>query len=194
MPLKLVLEFSDNDLQYFRDIMEQTWRRNAQRGEEAILTEAKRLLEAAQQGEGPEYVRKRLDDLATLIALVEDADWPLEQQDRGRVMAAISYFAEPEDIIPDKIPGLGFLDDALMAEIVVEELKHDLQGYREFCEYRRQREAEGGKDAHVSREDWLHAKRHQLFLRMERRRRESHRHGSTEGPTDPILGYMSYPY
>ncbi len=194
MPLKLVLELSDSDLGYYRQIMEETCERNAKRGEKAILEEARRLLDRAQHGEGPEYVRRRLSDLGTLIALLEDPEWPLEDRERGRIMAAISYFAEPEDMIPDKIPGLGFLDDALMAEIVIDELKHDLEGYREFSEYRKQQEAIRGKEAHVSREDWLGERRRQIFLRIKRRQEERRRHGSTESPTDPILAYRSYPY
>ncbi len=194
MPLKLVLELSDSDIGYYRKVMEETCERNATRGEKAILEEARRLLERAQNGEGPDYVRKRLADLGTLIALLDDEEWPLEDQERGRIMAAISYFAEPEDMIPDAIPGLGFLDDALMAEIVIDELKHDLEGYREFCEYRKQQEAIRGEDAHVSREAWLGERRRQIFLRIKRRQQESRRHGSSEAPTDPILAYRSYPY
>lgn len=53
---------------------------------------------------------------------------------RERVVVALSYFAEPQDLIPDNVPGLGFLDDALLAELVIEELEPDVAGYREFCD------------------------------------------------------------
>jgi Protein of unknown function (DUF1232) len=92
-------------------------------------------------------------------------------------------------MIPDKIPGLGFLDDALMAELVIRELKHELDGYRDYCEYRENEATLRGKNA--SRADWLAAKRRQIFLRIKRRQREGTRHGSTEGWTLPILRYKS---
>jgi uncharacterized membrane protein YkvA (DUF1232 family) len=92
-------------------------------------------------------------------------------------------------MIPDAIPGLGFLDDALMAELVIRELKHELDAYRDFCKYRESREALRGRDAHVTRKDWLAAKRRQLFYRMNRRREERRRHYSTAEPTLPILRY-----
>ena len=152
MTLKLVLELADSDLAYYREVMDATWRRNENRREKELLEGTRRLLQEGQKAEAPEYVRKRLDDLGTLISMLEDGEWPLEQNDRRRILAALSYFADPTDMIPDKIPGLGFLDDALMAELVIGELKHELDGYREFCEFRGNEKTLRGK-THVSRED-----------------------------------------
>jgi uncharacterized membrane protein YkvA (DUF1232 family) len=190
MTLKLVIDLSDADLEYYRQYVDATWRRNAQRDEKDLVDGARQLLQQSRQTEAPECVRKRLDDLGTLLAMLEDPEWPLEAADRQRIVVAISYFADPSDMIPDKIPGLGFLDDALMAELVIRELKHDLEGYRDFCAYREKQEALRGKDAKVSRGDWLAAKRRQIFLRIKRRQLESRRHGSRDGPTDPILRYQ----
>jgi hypothetical protein len=94
------------------------------------------------------------------------------------------------DVIPDNLPGLGYLDDALVAELVVRELGHDLDAYRDFCRYRAQQEQRGFKK-NVKREDWLAAKRRQLFLRMKRRREERRRHRSKAllSPTPSILQY-----
>ena len=191
MTLKLVIDLSDADLEYYREALYASSDRRAQRGEKELVNAARQLLEQTRQAEAPECVRKRLDDLGSLIAMLEDGEWPLEREDRQRIVAAISYFANPTDIVYDKLPGLGFLDDALMAEVVIKDLQHELDGYREFCEYREIQESQRGHDVHVSREDWLAAKRRQIFLRIKRRQRERRRHGSHDGPTDPILRYQS---
>lgn len=115
MARKLELELSDSDLDHVRQVMDETWRRNANQGETEIMDQARRLLERARKPEAPEYVRQRLEDVGTLISMLEDSEWPLEQEDRGRIVVALSCFAEPQDMIPDNIPGLGFLDDALLA-------------------------------------------------------------------------------
>lgn len=187
MALKIQLELSDEDLAYYRKVMDAYWQRNAKRGEEELLTGARRLLTQQSEMKGPEYVQQRLEDLRTLLAALDDSEWPLEDADRKRIVAAVGYFAAPKDMIPDKIPGLGLLDDALMAEIIVRELKHELAGYRDFCKFRDNEAQLRGKQ--VSREDWLAAKRRQIFLRIKRRQDESRRHASTDGPTDPILRY-----
>lgn len=186
MPLKLELELSDRDLEYFKSVIEETWQRNAKKEEAEILEGVRRLLQQAQESEAPDYVSKRLEDLGTMVSLLEDSEWPLEQKYRERILAAISYFAEPDDLIPDKIPGLGFLDDALMAEIVMGELGEEADGYREFCEYRTNQEEIHGKDKQVRREDWLADQRRQIRYRIERRMNERRmRHSSNFG----FLGY-----
>lgn len=40
--------------------------------------------------------------------------WALDEADRQRVLGALAYFADPNDIIPDNVAVLGFLDDAVM--------------------------------------------------------------------------------
>jgi uncharacterized membrane protein YkvA (DUF1232 family) len=189
MTLKIVLELSDEDLGYYRQVMDAVWRKNAKRAEKELVDGARRLLKQATKAKAPEYVQTRLADLGVLITMLDDAEWPLDAEDRGRIVAAVGYFAVPKDMIPDKIPGLGFLDDALMAELVIRELKPELDGYRAFCEYRDNEAELRGRN--VTRADWLAAKRRQIFLRIKRRRQEGWRRSArSDGPTDPILRYQ----
>jgi uncharacterized membrane protein YkvA (DUF1232 family) len=189
MTLRIVLELSEDDLGYYRQVMDAVWRRNAKRAEKELVAGARRLLQQAHKAKAPEYVQKRLADLGVLIALLDDPEWPLDEADRQRILAAVGYFAVPKDMIPDKIPGLGFLDDALMAELVIRELKPELDGFRDFCRYR-ENEATLRGNTNVSRTDWLAAKRRQIWYRIRRRQQERRRHASNEPPTDPILRYQ----
>jgi uncharacterized membrane protein YkvA (DUF1232 family) len=82
------------------------------------------------------------------------------------VLNALAYFTEPDDLIPDHIPGLGFLDDAIMVELVVRELEHEIEAYRDFCDFRESHTASG-------RDDWLTERREELQTRMRQRREQS---------------------
>jgi uncharacterized membrane protein YkvA (DUF1232 family) len=188
MPLKITLELSDDDLSYYARVMDSIWKNNKNRAEKELIDGARRLLKQATKAKAPEYVQERLADLEVLCSMLDDPQWLLEGDDRARISAAVGYFAVPKDMIPDKIPGLGFLDDALMAELVGRELKPELDGYRDFCNYRdNERKLRGKSD--VSREDWLASKQRQIWLRIKRRQQERRRHGSTDGPTPSLLRY-----
>ena len=89
----------------------------------------------------------------------------------------LAYFTEPEDLIPDHIPGLGFLDDAIMIELVVRELRHEIEAYEDFCRYREKIRSEQGRRKGVSRADWLEDRRRDLQTRMRRRRKKSDESG-----------------
>jgi uncharacterized membrane protein YkvA (DUF1232 family) len=191
MTLKLVVEFSEADLEHYRHVLQAAWQRGSKRPEAELVQSARRLLEKVRASQLSATVRKRLEDLGTLIAMLEDPEWALEGEDRERILAVTSYFAEPVDLIPDNVPGLGYLDDALMAELILRELRPELDAYRDFCGFREDQERLRGSGAQVDREDWLAAKRRQLFARMKRRRANPRRHGSKDSPTPPILQYRA---
>jgi uncharacterized membrane protein YkvA (DUF1232 family) len=49
-------------------------------------------------------------------------------------LAAILYFLNPLDMIPDFLPGLGYLDDATIVAFVVNSLKNDLEAFKQFTQ------------------------------------------------------------
>lgn len=69
-----------------------------------------------------------------------------------------------------------------MIELVVQDLKHEIEAYDDFCKYRTSKaKLLGRKDAVASRESWLAARRGQLQSRMRRRRRRDR--GGRGGPS-----------
>jgi len=66
---------------------------------------------------------------------------------------------------------LGYLDDAVMIEMCVRDLQHELDAYDDFCDFRqRQAERLGLDPAKVGRADWLGGRREELVDRMHQRR------------------------
>ena len=84
----------------------------------------------------PDFILDRLLRLDDMIAMVRDTAWALPEQDRERVLSALVYFCDPQDVIPDSVPVLGFLDDAVMIELCVRDLKHEIDAYDDFCDFR----------------------------------------------------------
>ncbi|MDA3845105.1 MAG: YkvA family protein [Vallitaleaceae bacterium] len=49
-------------------------------------------------------------------------------------VSALIYIVSPIDLIPDIIPGIGYLDDAAVMHFVIQALHNDIQTYRDWKE------------------------------------------------------------
>ena len=171
MGLRVTFDLDDNDLRHFRLIMQQARTTAARIAPEEIVASAKDLLDSIGSEGAPAFVTERLQKLRLLIDMLSDIEWRLPQAEANRVLNALAYFAEPEDLIPDSIPGLGFLDDAIMIELICRELKHEIEAYQDFCDYRARIRRDAGHNTRVSRDEWLENRRSKLQSRMRRRKR-----------------------
>ena len=173
MTISLNFELNDRDLEHFHAEMEAAKKAAAGKSAAEIIDCAARLLADAQKGEIPDFILQRLLRLDDMIAMARDEAWALAGEDRDRVLGALAYFCNPDDVIPDHVKVLGFLDDAIMIELSVRELQHELDAYDEFCDFRQhQAERRGLQADKVGRADWLDSRREELVERMHRRRGE----------------------
>lgn len=171
MPLAISFELSDRDLEHFTKAIKAAAETAGDKSSDEIMEAAGKLLKGAGDMELPDFIFQRLDKLDALIAMVRDEGWALPAEDRQRVLSALVYFADPQDIIPDSVPVLGYFDDAIAIELCVRELKHEIDAYEEFCDYRQGEADRRGMDpASVGRADWLGSRRDELQDRMHRQR------------------------
>ncbi len=174
--MKIAFELHADDLRHFRLIMREARKAAAMRLPEAIVGGARRLIDQIRQRGAPVFVIDRLVTLEQMIDMLADHQWRLPESDAARVLNTLAYFCEPEDLIPDHVPGLGFLDDAIMIELAAGDLRHELEAYRDFCEFRRSRPPRRGvkpKASESDRDDWLEQRRSELQRRMHERRSEA---------------------
>ena len=171
MSLTLNFELNDRDLEHFHNAMEASKKAAEGKTDAEIIENAGRLLADAQKVRIPDFILSRLLRLDDMIAMLRDEAWALDQADRDRVLSALVYFNNPNDVIADSVPVLGFLDDAVMIEMCVRDLQHELDAYDDFCDFRqRQAERLGLDPAKVGRADWLGGRREELVDRMHQRR------------------------
>ncbi len=171
MGMRFSLELTDRDLRFFRSALRKS-RETVRDADEAEIVEAigDVLAEIKNQGPLPDFVAQRIPQLESMIRMLKDDEWQLPNGDRERLLATFVYFGDPEDIVPDHIPVIGYLDDVIMIELVVRELQHVREAYDDFCEYREGYDSRfsTGHDAAVRR-DRIDRKRQKLHQRMKRR-------------------------
>ena len=173
MSLEVAFKLSEEDLTYFRNVMKNAQVSACIADETEIVAEAQKLLDSVDRGSEPKFVQERLSKLQSLINMLDDPEWPLEDDERTDVVSALTYFYHAEDLIPDDIPVLGFIDDAIMIELVIRELKDEIDAFEDFCEFRDTEEQVRGLE--VSRDEWLVARRRELMGRMRERANRRHR-------------------
>lgn len=193
MSLSINIELSDRDLEHFQAAQKAAQDSAGKKSLEDVIAAAKALLVQAQKTPIPDFIAARLTRLDDLIAMVSDEGWSLPDEDRQRVMSALVYFADPQDVIPDSIPVLGYLDDAIMIELCVRELEHELQAYDDFCDFRdREARRRGENVASVGRAEWLQDRRQELLDRMhDRRSREAGTGYGRSSGYGPLKSYVT---
>ena len=187
MSMRVTFELGPEDLRHFKLIMDGAREAATSLSRDSIIAAANDMLVQIKGAKVPNFIAERLRRLQTMIGMLEDEEWNLPEAEATRVLNALAYFAEPEDLIPDHIPGLGFLDDAIMVELVVRELRHEIEAYEDFCAFRTREEKRRGSKQQgpdITRKEWLETRRSELISRMRRRRRRDR--GGRGGRRSPL--------
>ncbi len=80
--------------------------------------------------EAPSFLGSLLDDLRWFLRFLRDPSARIPGETKLILLIALAYVLMPLDFLPDAIPGIGVLDDALVIGMVVSGLRSMLDGYR----------------------------------------------------------------
>lgn len=172
MGMRFSLELTDRDLKFFRQALKQS-REAVRHADELEIIEAISdvLAEIKSANPLPDFVERRIPKLESMIRMLQDEEWALPTDQRERLLAMFVYFGDPEDILPDYIPVIGYIDDVIMVELVLRELQHVCEAYDDFCNFRDGYDSRIKSDHDPSvRRDRIDRKRQTLHQRMKRRR------------------------
>ena len=171
MTLRISFDLSDRDPHFFREALRQSRLAVSHAEESEIVETIHAVLDEIRDSEPlPDFVSKRIPELESLLRMLSDDEWQLPASDREHLLATFVYFSNPEDILADDIPVIGYLDDVIIIELVTREMQHVRDAYDDFRNFRREFDDEHGSDIDGAiRRDRLDRKRQQLHQRMQRR-------------------------
>jgi hypothetical protein len=83
-------------------------------------------------------INLRLARAESLRRMLDDPDWslPADVAERGRHL--LDYIRRFDDLIPDYLPLIGHLDDALLVELCWSEFAGEVQDYLDYCRFCRE--------------------------------------------------------
>jgi len=130
---KVTFTLDEADASYFRGLYRKAKKGARDLDSAAIIHDARNIVhEVRNSKKTPGFVIDAIEVLADLVDLIQDDEYAAPKRVRDEVLAGLAYFSNPEDLIPDHIPGLGFLDDAIMVKFIEDEFRHELWGFRKF--------------------------------------------------------------
>jgi uncharacterized membrane protein YkvA (DUF1232 family) len=173
MGVSISVELTDRDLRFFRHAVRKSRAAVRDADEQEIIEAIQSVVDVIKvEYPLPDFIARRLPDLDSMIAMLKDAEWKLPKLDRERLLATFVYFGDPEDIIPDDIPGIGFIDDVILIELLLRDLRHVREAYVDFCKYRSSYSSNFADNGDpITKRRRLEAKRKQLHDRMKRRQK-----------------------
>ena len=168
---KVSFTLDEADAAYFRSLYRKAKKGAAEHDPDRIIGEARGVVGRVRASQKtPPFVVEAIKVLADLTDLIQDEEYAAPEKVRREVLAGIAYFTNPEDLIPDHVPGLGFLDDAIMVKFIEDEFKHELWGYRKFRKLRDSAEQRPWSAAARERlHKRLHADRRRIRAEIEER-------------------------
>ena len=135
--LKITFTLDEKDLAYFRDLFKKVKKHGSGLDADKVAADVKELIARVRSAKKvPSFVAEAMENLEALVGMLSDKDYALPAKIANEVLAAVAYFSNPQDLVPDTVPGLGYLDDAIMIKFLEDQFEHELAGYKKFCRFR----------------------------------------------------------
>ena len=138
-----------------------------------VVTAARLLADSSGALSTPACIRQRLDQADTLASMLADQGWEPANEAVAPASAVLGYFKGQDHLIPDWIPQVGRLDDAILIDAAWPRLAGEVVSYQDFC---RLRLIEAGLHHQETaafrfdRKDWEVARHAEAALRDHQRR------------------------
>lgn len=102
-----------------------------------------RWLQALPSGLAVATINERLARIEQLRRLLDDADWSVSPAFARSARKLLDYLQRCNDLIPDAVPLVGHLDDALLVELSWEAFAGEVQDFLDFCRFRSEQQPRG---------------------------------------------------
>ena len=137
------------------------------------IVQTRKEIAEIRAGHADSYILNQINNLEAMMSMVEDKVWKIKKSSLEKINATIKYFVDDDDIIPDNIPGIGYLDDCIIIDNTMDDVCGELSEFEDFSRTR----LVYAHDEKFSFEDWQKIKdqeatsrvRNRMFRRSRRR-------------------------
>lgn len=127
-----------------------------------LASAARQLAQAPAAVREPDCIRQRLRRATVIGLMVADPAWRPANDTIDPARLVLDYVRSDCDLIPDSLPRLGRLDDAIVVDAAWPQLADEVDCYLDYCRVRRVEAELRGCEASqfaFGRDDWERARR-----------------------------------
>ncbi|MET0893740.1 MAG: YkvA family protein [Pseudoxanthomonas sp.] len=138
-----------------------------------VVTAARALADASGEQSTPACIRQRLEQAGALAVMLADHGWQPANEAVEPASAVLGYLGGQDNLIPDWIPQVGQLDDAILIDAAWPRLATEVLSYQDFCRLRQieaQLHQQETTAFRFDRRDWECARRAEAGLHEHQRR------------------------
>lgn len=151
--------------------------RQAAYDRDQLVSAARELCDRSILDSAPACIRERLGRIATVEQMVADRSWAPANDTVNTAQTIVDYARGHDDLIPDWLPKVGRMDDAIVVEAAWPKLAAEVDDYLDFCRLRALEARQRGCAVDgftFTRDDWEQARYDEAVLAEQQRRvRES---------------------
>jgi uncharacterized membrane protein YkvA (DUF1232 family) len=123
-----------------------------------LVTAARSLCQLEMSSDMPVCIRQRLRRVRAAVSMAADSRWEAPTPVIGVVRLVAAYVASNDDLIPDRVPTVGRLDDAIAIDAAWPAVGDEVRGYVDFHRLRRLVARDRSQWAAFDRERWIVAR------------------------------------
>lgn len=166
------LDLATAALERFNDLLARLDKQHAPLDADRIASAARELCDRTIPQAVPACIALQLKRATALICMLGDPTWATARDAAEVARLVIDYLRSDDGLIPDRMPQVGRLDDAILIQAAWPRVSAELDAYIDFCRVRRIEAGLRGvseRDLPFTRTDWEIARHSEAALSGHRR-------------------------
>ena len=182
------LDLHDGAMTRFNSIVRQLNPEHAPFSADQIAGAARRVLRAAMKGQESAFIKARMRRAGEMRSALKDKQWTIPAPLGAKMREIIDYLDDPTSLIPNDVPIVGQLDDAILVDIAMDGLRGELEAYADFCRFRWSEAARlQTTEVETDREQWRTERQCEKRLELQLRRVRGTHYASVSAATGPVF-------
>ena len=179
------LELREDALDRFNTVVRKLDPDHAEFSADQVAGAARRVLRAATKGQESTFIKVRMRRAGEVRAALKDSQWDITPSLEVKMRELVDYLDDMHGLIPNDLPIVGLLDDAILVDVAMDALRNELDEYADFCRFRI---SEAGRcdiavnAVRITRDAWMdeRAQERRLEQQLKRVRGASYTRGAME--------------